>query len=194
MMLFMHLLLSKSVYAGTTGSMRVIWSKMAQEQRNQDNFGSPEQNGNHSDLEELTPPEEAAFLIQLIFEEFEEILMNYPHHAAYCFASITHLASTTENLSSFARRLGMWLWVEVLAFQIEEPLSLDELAEHFETDAETVQTGIEELEKVREFEMEWKRGGQIKIVPRMSKETVTHFAEQVLSGIEAGEQEERTKS
>ncbi|MDE0010256.1 MAG: hypothetical protein OXU36_03885 [Candidatus Poribacteria bacterium] len=164
---------------------------MAQEPRI--NIDSLEQNGNHLDLKELTPPEEAAFLIRFAFEEFEEIIMNYPHHAAYCFASITRLASTTENLSHFARRLGMWLWIEVLSFQIEEPLSLDKLAEHFETDTETVQTGIEELEKIREFEMEWELKGRIKLIPRMSKETVTHFANQVLSGIEAREQEERAK-
>jgi hypothetical protein len=170
--------------------MRDNQSKMAQAPRNQDNA----QNGNHPDFEELTPPEEAALLIQLIFEEFEEILMNYPHHAAYCFAAITRLAGTTENLSYFARRLGMWLWIEVLTFQIEEPLSLDELAEHFETDTETVRTGIDELQKIREFDIESEGKGQIKLVPRMSKETVTHFAEQVLSGIEAGEQEEEIKS
>ena len=87
----------------------------------------------------------------------------------------------------------MWLWIEVLSFQIEEPLSLDKLAEHFETDTETVQTGIEELEKIKEFEMEWELKGRIKLIPRMSKETVTHFANQVLSGIEAGEQEERVE-
>ena len=165
---------------------------MAQEPRI--NIDSSKQNGNHLDLEELTPPEEASFLIQIAFEEFEEILTNYPHHAAYCFASITRLASTTENLSHFARRLGMWLWVEVLAFQTEEPLSLSELAEHFETDAQTVQSGIEDLEKIREFEMEWELKGRIKLVPRMSKETVTHFANQVLTGIEAGEQEKRAES
>lgn len=166
---------------------------MAQERRNQDNLSNPEQNGNHLELEELTPPEEAALLIQLAFEEFEQILMDYPHHAAYCFAAITRLASTTENLSIFARRLGMWLWIEVLIFQIEEPLSLDELAEHFETDVKIVQTGIDELEKIREFDTEWKRKKKIKLIPRMSKETVTRFAEQVLNGIEAGEREERTK-
>ena len=166
---------------------------MGQERRDKSSFSNLEHNGNHPDLEELTPPEEAAFLIQLIFEEFEEILTNYPHHAAYCFASITRLASTTENLSRFARRLGMWLWIEVLAFQIEEPLSLDKLAEHFETDAETVQTGIDELEHIREFEMEWKLKERIKLVPRMSKETVTHFADQVLTGIEAREQGEESE-
>lgn len=166
---------------------------MEQEHRDKSSCGSPEHNGNHPDSEELTPSEEAVFLIQLIFEEFEEILTNYPHHAAYCFASITRLASTTEKLSYFARRLGMWLWIEVLSFQIEEPLSLDKLAEHFETDTETVQTGIEELEKIKEFEMEWELKGRIKLIPRMSKETVTHFANQVLSGIEAGEQEERAE-
>ena len=167
---------------------------MEQERRDQSNLGSPDQNGDHLDLEELTPPEEASLLIQLVFEEFEEVLMNYPHHAAYCFASITRLANTTENLSHFSRRLGMWLWVEVLAFQIEEPVSLDELAEHFETDTETVQTGIDELEEIREFEMEWELSGRIKLIPRMSKETVTHFAEQVLRGIEAGKQEEGTEA
>lgn len=166
---------------------------MGQEQRDQSNLGNPGQNGNHLDLEELTPPEEASLLIQLVFEEFEEILMNYPHHAAYCFASISCLANTTENLSHFARRLGMWLWVEVLSFQIEEPVSLDELAEHFETDMETVQTGINELEGIREFEMEWELSGRIKLIPRMSKRTVIRFAEQVLRGIEAGERGEGTE-
>ena len=166
---------------------------MGQEHRDQSNLGNPDQNGDHLDHEELTPPEEASLLIQLIFEEFEEILMNYPHHAAYCFASITRLANTTEGLSHFARRLGMWLWIEVLSFQIEEPVSLDELAEHFETDTETVQTGIDELEGIREFEMEWELSGRIKLIPRMSKETVARFAEQVLRGIEAGEQEEGTE-
>lgn len=163
---------------------------MAQAPRNQDNT----QNGNHSDFEELTPPEEASLLIQLVFEEFEDVLINYPHHVAYCFAAITRLAGTTEHLSNFARRLGMWLWIEVLSFQIEEPLSLDELAEHFETDTETIQTGIDELQKIREFDIESQHKGQIKLAPRMSKETVTHFAEQVLSGIEAGEQEEGIKT
>lgn len=167
---------------------------MEQERRDNSNFDSPEHSGNRPNLEELTPPEEAAFLIQFIFEEFEEILTNYPHHAAYCFASITRLASTTENLSHFARRLGMWLWIEVLAFQIEEPLSLDKLAEHFETDAETVQTGINELENIKEFELEWKLKERIKLVPRMSKETVIHFADQVLTGIEAREQGEKVEA
>ena len=79
-----------------------------QEKLNQDNFGNSEQNGNGSDSDELTLSEEAALLIQLIFEEFEELLNDYPHHAAYCFASIIHLSETTEDLSHFARRLGMW--------------------------------------------------------------------------------------
>lgn len=166
---------------------------MGQEHRDQSNLSNPGQNGDHLDLEELTPPEEASLLIQLVFEEFEEILMNYPHHAAYCFASITRLANTTANLSHFARRLGMWLWVEVLSFQIEEPVSLDELAEHFDTDMETVQTGINELEGIREFEMEWELSGRIKLIPRMSKETVIRFAEQVLTGIKAGERGEGTE-
>ena len=160
---------------------------MAQEPRI--NIDPPEQNGNHLALEELTPPEEAAFLIQIAFEEFEEIIMNYPHHAAYCFAAITRLAATNENLSFFARRLGMWLWIEVLAFQVEEPLSLKELAERLETDAKAVLTGIDQLVEVREFDIEWKRKQQIKLVPRMSKETVAQFAEHVISGIEAGQRE-----
>lgn len=163
---------------------------MTQKKRTQSTFGNPGQNGNPSVPEELTLPEEAMFLIQLIFEEFEEIIINYPHHAAYCLASITRLVDTTENLSQFARRLGMWLWIEVLAFQTEEPLDLTELAEHFEIDQDTVQTGLDELISAEEFEIEWEREGHIKLVPRMLKETVIHFAGQVLHGIEAGEQEE----
>ena len=163
---------------------------MKQKKRNQGNFDNSEQNGNPPVPEELTLPEEALFLIQLIFEEFEEIMINYPHHAGYCFASITRLVETTENLSEFARRLGMWLWIEVLAFQIEEPLDLTELAEHFDIDQAAIQTGITELVDAEEFEIEWEREGHIKLVPRMLKETVIYFAEQVLNGIEAGEQEE----
>ena len=165
---------------------------MAQE--NQNNFGHPEQNGNDLGPQELTLSEEATFLIRLVFEEFEELLSDYPHHAAYCFASITHLADTTENLSDFARRLGMWLWIEVLSFQTEEPLSLSELVEHFEADVTTVQTGIDELVKAGEFKMEWQQENKIKLAPRMSKETVIHFAAQVLNGIEMGEQEEGTET
>ena len=163
---------------------------MRKKKLNQSNFDPSEQNGNPPVPEELTLPEEAIFLIQLIFEEFEEIIINYPHHAAYCLASITRLVHTTENLSQFARRLGMWLWIEVLAFQTEEPLDLTELGEHFEIDQKAIQTGISELVNAEEFEIEWEREGHIKLVPRMLKETVIHFAEQVLSGIEAGEQEE----
>ena len=162
---------------------------MTQETQDQTNLGNSEQNGNHPTQETPTVLGEATSLIQLIFEEFEETLINYPHHAAYCFASITHLAETTENLSHFARRLGMWLWVEALAFQIEEPLNLKKLAEHFEIDTETVQNGITELVQAGEFKMEWERGELIKIAPCMLKETVIHFAEQVLSGIKAGEHE-----
>ena len=158
--------------------------------KNQGNFGDLGQNGNPSIPDELTLPEEATFLIQLIFEEFEEIIINYPHHAGYCLASITHLIDTTENLSHFARRLGMWLWIEVLAFQIEEPLDLTELAEHFEINQESIHAGIDELVSAEEFEIEWEREGHIKLVPRMLKETVIHFAEQVLSGIKAGKHEE----
>ena len=163
---------------------------MKQKKQNKDNSDDSKQNGNPPVPDELTLPEEAMFLIQLIFEEFEEIMINYPHHAAYCLASITRLVDTTENLSQFARRLGMWLWIEVLAFQIEEPLDLTELADHFEIDQDAIQTGIDELVNVEEFEVEWEREGHIKLVPRMLKETVIHFAEQVLSGIRAGEQEE----
>ena len=167
---------------------------MKNERQNRNPFGEPGQNGNHLDIEELTLSEEAAFLIQLIFEEFEELIVNYPHHAAYCFASITHLADTAENLSRFARRLGMWLWIEVLSFQTEEPLSLTELAEHFETDVKTVQAGINELVEAKQFKMDWEQQDHIKLAPRMLKETVIHFAEQILSGIEAGEQEEGAES
>ena len=166
---------------------------MAQAAQDQSNLDNSEQNGNYPTSEAPTPSEEATFLIQLTFEEFEEIIINYPHHAAYCFASITHLAETTENLSHFARRLGMWLWIEVLAFQIEEPLVFTKFVEHFETDLETVQIGINELVNAEEFEVEWEREGQIKLTPRISKETVIHFAEQVLNGIKAGEREEGVK-
>ena len=162
---------------------------MKQENQNRNNFGNSEQNGNGSVSDELTLSEEAASLIHLIFEEFEELLNDYPHHAAYCFASIIHLSETTEELSHFARRLGMWLWIEVLAFQIEEPLSLRKLAEHFDTNVKNVQTGINELVKTGQFKIEWKRRNQVKLAPRMIKETVIHFAEQVLSGLEAGERE-----
>ena len=163
---------------------------MKHEKQNGNNSNDPEQNGNHLDIEELTLSEEAAFLIQLIFEEFEELLNDYPHHAAYCFASIIHLSDTAENLSHFARRLGMWLWIEVLSFQTEDPLNLGELAKHFETDVKTIQIGIDELVAAGQFKMEWKQQNKIKLAPRMLKETVIHFAEQVLSGIEIGEQEE----
>ncbi|MCY4554354.1 MAG: hypothetical protein OXC79_11845 [Candidatus Poribacteria bacterium] len=163
---------------------------MKQEKQNENFFSEPEQNGNHLDIEELTLSEEAAFLIQLIFEEFEELVNDYPHHAAYCFASIIHLSDTAENLSHFARRLGMWLWIEVLSFQTEEPLNLSALAKHFETDVKTVQTGIDELAKAGQFKMEWQQENTIKLAPRMLKETVIHFAEQVLKGIKMGEQEE----
>ena len=163
---------------------------MKQEKQNGHFFSEPEQNGNHLDIQELTLSEEAAFLIGLIFEEFEELLNDYPHHAAYCFASIIHLSDTAEDLSRFARRLGMWLWIEVLSFQTEEPLNLSGLADHFETDVKTVQKGINELVKTGQFKMEWKQKNKIKLAPRMIKKTVIHFAEQVLSGIEMGEQEE----
>ena len=173
----------------------MVFSKtMAQERKNQDPFGNSEQSGNGSVSDELTLSEEAALLIQLIFEEFEELLNDYPHHAAYCFASIIHLSETTEDLSHFARRLGMWLWIEVLSFQIEEPLSLRKLAEHFDTNVKNIQTGINELVKTGQFKIEWKRRNQIKLAPRMIKETVIHFAEQVLSGLEAGESEEGVSS
>ena len=142
------------------------------------------------DIEELTLSDEAAFLIGLVFEEFEDLLNDYPHHAAYCFSSIIHLSDTAEDLSHFARRLGMWLWIEVLSFQTEEPLSLSKLADHFETDVKTIQNGINELIKTGQFKMEWKQRNKIKLVPRMLKETVLRFAEQVVSGIEIGEQEE----
>ena len=162
---------------------------MGQERRDKINFDTTEHNGNPLDLGELTPPEEAAFLIRFAFEEFEEIIMNYPHHAAYCFAAITQLAGPNRDISSFVRRIGMSLWMEVLTFQIEEPLSLNEIAEHLETDVKTVLSGIDKLVEIREFDIEWKREQQIKLIPRMSKETVAQFAEHVISGIEAGQQE-----
>ena len=59
--------------------------KMKQKKQNGDFFSEPEQNGNHLDIGELTLSEEAAFLIQLIFEEFEELLNDYPHHACLLF-------------------------------------------------------------------------------------------------------------
>ena len=163
---------------------------MKEKKQNQSNLDNSEQNGSPSASDELTLAEEAGFLIQIAFEEFEEIIINYPHHAAYCFASITRLVETTENLSHFTRRLGMWLWIEVLAFQTEEPLDLAEFVEQFEVDLDTIQTGINELVNTKEFEIEWEQEKQIKLVPRMAKETVIHFAERVLSGIRAGKQEE----
>ena len=170
---------------------------MKQEKQNGDYFGEPEHNGNHLDIEaELTLSEEAAILIRLIFEQdgeddgFKNILMNYPHHAAYCFAAMTRLADTTAEVSHFARRLGMWLWIEVFSFQIEEPLSLRKLAKHFDTNTRTIQTAIDELVKIRDFDIEWHEKNKIKLIPRMSEETVHNFAERVLSGIEAGRKEE----
>ena len=169
---------------------------MKNEKQDQNSFGEPGQNGNHLDIEELTLSEEAALLIRIVFEEggFEDLLMNYPHHAAYCFAAITRLAETTADISHFARRLGMWLWIEVFSFQIEEPLSIRKLAKHFDTDAKTIQNAIDELVKIRDFDIEWHEKNKIKLIPRMSKETVLNFAEKVLSGIEAGEQEEGAES
>lgn len=165
---------------------------MRKKKQNQGNSDTSQQNGNSAVSDELTLAEEAGFLIHLIFEEgdFEDLLMNYPHHAAYCFASITRLADTTANVSHFARRLGMWLWFEVFSFQTEEPLSLRELATHFDTNVKTIQNAIDELVKIRDFDIEWQERDDIKLIPRMSKETVLNFAEQVLRGIEAGEQEE----
>ncbi len=163
---------------------------MEYKKQNGNHFSELGQNGNHMDIEELTLSDEAAFLIGLIFEEFEDLLNDYPHHAAYCFSSIIELSDTAEDLSHFARRLGMWLWIEVLSFQTEEPLSLSKLADHFETDVKTIQNGINELIKTGQFKMEWKQRNKIKLVPRMLKETVLRFAEQVVSGIEIGEQEE----
>ena len=169
---------------------------MTQKKRNHGNFSNSEQNGNPPVRDELTLAEEATFLIHLIFEEggFEDLLMNYPHHAAYCFAAMTRLADTTAEVSHFARRLGMWLWIEVFSFQIEEPLSLRELAKQLDTDTKTIQNGIDELVKIRDFDVEWQERDEIKLIPRMSKETVLTFAERVLRGIEAGEQEEGVES
>ncbi len=151
-------------------------------------FGGPEHNGDYADaLEDFSLPEEAAFLIQLAFEELEEVLADYPHHGTYCFAAITRLVHTEVELSPLARRIGMWLWMEVLAFQIEEPLSISELAEHFEVLPKTVENVIDELAKAKEFEVEWKEKDEIKLAPRLLGETVIHFAEQVLSGIEESE-------
>ncbi len=79
---------------------------MTQKKRNQGNSGNSEQNGNPSDSDELTLPEEAGFLIQIAFEEFEEIIINYPHHAAYCFASITRLVDTTEKSVALRTAVG----------------------------------------------------------------------------------------
>ena len=163
---------------------------MKKKKQNQGDFDHSQQNGDPAVSDELTLAEEAGFLIQIAFEEFEEIIINYPHHAAYCFASITRLVDTTENLSHFTRRLGMWLWIEVLAFQTEEPLDLTEFVEQFEIDLETIEAGINELVTAEEFKIEWEQEKQIKLVPRMAKETVIHFAERVLSGIRAGKQEE----
>ena len=168
---------------------------MEYKKQNENNFAEPGQNGNPLE-EELTLSEEAALLIRLIFEQngeddgFKDILMNYPHHTAYCFAAITRLADTTAEVSHFARRLGMWLWVEVFSFAIEEPLSIRRLAKHFDTDAKTIQNAIDELVKIRDFDIEWHEKNKIKLIPRMSEETVRIFAEKVLSGIEAGRKEQ----
>ena len=163
---------------------------MRHENRNRDIFGSSEQQAVDPVPEGLTLTEEAESLIQLIFQEFEETIINYPHHVAYCLSSIIHLSETTGGLSHFAQRLGMWLWIEVLAFQVEEPVSLLKLAEHFDTEPETIQSGIEELAAAKEFKIEWQTEMDIKLVPRMSKGTVLHFAEQALGAIAAVEQEE----
>lgn len=159
-------------------------------EENQSNLGGLAQNGDPLNSDRLTLSEEATYLIELAFEEFEEVLVNYPHHAAYCFVSITCLSETGEALSHFARRLGMWIWIEVLAFQIEEPLNLRELTEHFDTDMKTVQLGIDELVAVGEFKIEWERETQIKLTPCLLKETAIQFADKVLRGIESGAQAE----
>ena len=77
-----------------------------------------------------------------------------------------------------------------MLFQTEEPLDLAKFVEQFEIDVETIETGINELVTAEEFKIEWEQEKQIKLVPRMAKETVIHFAERVLSGIRAGKQEE----
>jgi len=163
---------------------------MAHQKRNQGNFGNPEHNGKPHAACELTLPEEAEVLIQLALEELADILVDYPHHATYCFASITRLAHTNENISYLARRFGMWLWMKVLAFEIEEPLCFSELAAHFDTELREAETVIDELVSAGEFNMEWNEEGQLKLAPCMLKETVIYFAEQVLSGIEDAEQAE----
>lgn len=162
---------------------------MAQQRRTPDSLGEPGHNGNSHADDGPTLPEEAESLIQIVFEEFEDVLGDYPHHATYCFASITRLAHTDENLSHLARRVGMWLWIKVLSFEIESPLSLKELAEHFDIGTKALRTVIDELVRAGEFDMEWHRKGQIKLAPRMLRETVIYFAEQVLSGIEEAERE-----
>lgn len=168
---------------------------MEYKKQNGNNFAEPGQNGNPLE-EEWTLSEEAALLIRIVFEEgseeggFKDILMNYPHHAAYCFAAITRLADTTAEVSHFARRVGMWLWIEVFSFQIEEPLSIRKLAKHFDTNAKTILNAIDELVKIRDFDIEWHEKNKIKLIPRMSEETVHNFAEKVLSGIEAGRKEQ----
>lgn len=163
---------------------------MAQEQRNF-SFGEPGHNGNHHGdaMDEFPLPEEASFLIQLAFEELEEILIDYPHHGTYCFAAITRLAHPDLELSTIARRVGMWLWMEVLAFQTEEPLSLSELAEHFNITQEVFENALDELVSAKEFQMEWKEKDEVKLVPSLLSETIIHFAEQVLAGIEDAERE-----
>ncbi len=163
---------------------------MAQEQRHQGNFDNSEHNGNPQAAGELTLPEEAEVLIHLALEELVDILVDYPHHATYCFASITRLAHTDENISHLARRFGMWLWIKVLAFEIEEPLCFSELAAHFDIALREAETVIDELVRAGEFDMEWDEEGRLKLAPRMLKETVIYFAEQVLSGIEAAERAE----
>lgn len=163
---------------------------MAQEQR-KFSFGEPGHNGNPpaDAIDEFSLPEEASFLIHLAFEELEEVLMDYPHHGTYCFAAITRLVHTEVELSTLARRIGMWLWMEVLAFQTEEPLSISELAEHFSISPGDFEDALDELLDAEEFELEWKEKDEVKLVPRLLAETIIHFAEQVLGGIEEAERD-----
>ena len=162
---------------------------------NGNNFAEPGQNGNPVE-EEWTLLDEASLLIHLILEQddeddgFQDILMNYPHHAAYCLAAITRLVDTTADISHFARRLGMWLWLEVFSFTIEEPLSIRRLAKHLDTNAKTIRDAIDELVKIRDFDIEWEKKNRIKLIPRTSEETVRLFAEKVLSGLKAGRKEQ----
>ena len=166
---------------------------MKKRKPNRRRSGNSEGNGSPRSPETLTLSGEAELLIHLAFEGGEEIIVQYPHHAAYCFASIACLVQKVEGLTDFERRVGMWLWMEVLTFQTEEALDCDALAEHFETDTATIRAAIDALVNAKQFKVEWSMNADVKVVPRLTKESVLLFAEQVLEGIETGEREEEAQ-